>query len=148
MASKRKPKQTSQEPTISANISGNISGQVAIGTGIQQTQTVHSVSSNLSAEELRILNELLSALREEVASKAPEDQKEIALDKVSELEGALTSKKPDVSTMENVRNWFVKNIPQLAGAVTGLVVNPIVGKLVEAAGETVAIEFKRRFGAG
>jgi len=28
------------------------------------------------------------------------------------------------------------------------VVHPIVGKLVEAAGETVAAEFRRRFGPG
>ena len=31
------------------------------------------------------------------------------------------------------------------GAVTALVVNPIVGALVGAAGETLATEFKRRF---
>ena len=146
MASKRKPKGTPQEPSISANISGNISGQVAIGTGIQQSQTVHSVTSNLSAEEFKMLYELLGELKEKIASEAPEEQKETALEKVSDLEDALTAEKPDVSRMEHVRNWFVKNIPQLAGAVTGLVVNPIVGKLVEAAGETVAFEFKRRFG--
>ena len=35
----------------------------------------------------------------------------------------------------------------LAGAVTSVIVNPIVGKLVEAAGETVSEEFRRRFGA-
>ena len=146
MASKRKPKPDSQQSNINANFSGNISGQVAIGTGIQQTQTVHSVESNLSAEDIKVLFDLFSALKDQVSNKAPEAQRDAAFDKVSELEEAITSKEPDISTMEHVRNWFVKNIPQLAGAVTGLIVNPIVGKLAEAAGETVVLEFKRRFG--
>jgi hypothetical protein len=48
--------------------------------------------------------------------------------------------------MEYVKGWFAKHLPGLAGAVTGVIVHPIVGKLVEAAGETLAAEFKRRFG--
>jgi hypothetical protein len=48
--------------------------------------------------------------------------------------------------MEYVKRWFVKNLPGLAGAVTSIVVHPIVGKLVEAAGDALAAEFRRRFG--
>ena len=58
----------------------------------------------------------------------------------------MTAKEPDVSTMEYVKRWFTKNIPRLAGAVTSVVVNPIVGKIVEAAGEGLADEYRRRFG--
>jgi hypothetical protein len=101
--------------------------------------------ASLSAAELKTLSEMIAGLKQQISTEAPPDKKEPALEKVSELEQAITDKKPDVSTMEYVRNWFVKNIPGLAGAVTGLVVNPIVGKLVEAAGETIASEFKRRF---
>jgi len=67
---------------------------------------------------------------------------------VQELEEAVTAEKPDLTTMEYVKQWFVKNLPGLAGAVTGVVVNPIVGKLVEAAGDALAAEFRRRFGGG
>jgi hypothetical protein len=38
-------------------------------------------------------------------------------------------------------------LPELAGAVTGVIIHPIVGKLVEAAGDGLAAEFRRRFGA-
>ena len=51
-----------------------------------------------------------------------------------------------MTTMEYVKRWFVKNLPGLAEAVTGVVVHPIVGKLVEAAGDALAAEFRRRFG--
>jgi hypothetical protein len=148
MTSKRKPKHVPQEPTIEANISGNISGQIAIGSNIHQTQTAQGGVSGLTKDELTTLTELIGLLKEKVASEAPPDKKESALEKVSDLEDAIVAEKPDISTMEHVRNWFVKNIPSLAGAVTGLVVNPIVGKLVEAAGETIAHEFKRHFGSG
>ena len=66
---------------------------------------------------------------------------------MNELQQAVAEEKPDLTTMEYVRNWFAKNVPALAGAVTGVIVNPIVGKLVEAAGETLSEEFRRRFGS-
>jgi len=62
------------------------------------------------------------------------------------LEEAVTAQEPDLATVEYVKGWFVKNIPALAGTVTGVVLNPRVGKLVQAAGDTLAHEYKRRFG--
>ena len=96
--------------------------------------------------ELATLRSLIEELKAQVALNAPAEKQAIALDKTAELEEALLAEEPDVTTMEYVRNWFVKDVPQLAGAITGLVVNPIVGKLVEAAGDTFVHEFKRRFG--
>ena len=136
-------KKPTQSQGVTVNIDGSVSGQVAVGKNIKQT--IQAGTPKLTKEELKTLVELIAGLKQQVSAEAPVDKKESALEKVSELEQAITDKKPDVSTMEYVRNWFVKNIPGLAGAVTGLVVNPLVGKLVEAAGETVAQEFKRRF---
>ena len=65
---------------------------------------------------------------------------------MAELEEAVTAKKPDLTTMEYVKRWFARNLPELAGAVTGVIIHPIVGKLVEAAGDGLAAEFRRRFG--
>ena len=65
---------------------------------------------------------------------------------MDELEQAITERKPHLSTMEYVRNWFGKHIPGLAGAVVSVVVHPIVGKLVEAAGDLLAVDFRKRFG--
>jgi hypothetical protein len=96
-------------------------------------------------EELRAA---FAALEARVAAEAPPEQRDAALERVGELEEAVTAAEPDLSTMEYVRRWFGKHLPGLAGSVVGLVVHPIVGKLVEAAGETVAAEFRRRFGPG
>ena len=145
MKSKRKPQQPHRESSIQAQISGPVSGQVAIGNNITQSQHIQSGTGQLSEADLQALHNLFVELNTQIESMLPTDKKDDALEKTSELEEAITSEQPDLTTMEYVRNWFVKNVPQLAGTVTSLVVNPIVGKLVEAAGETVVHEFKRRF---
>jgi hypothetical protein len=89
---------------------------------------------------------LLSALRELVAEQSPSDQKEEALHEVDLLQEAVEEDEPNLSRMESVLNWFKDNIPQLAGAVASVILNPIVGKVLEAAGDLAAEEFTRRFG--
>jgi aminoglycoside phosphotransferase (APT) family kinase protein len=131
---------------INIRITGDVSGQIAAGEHISQSQSVGGRLAGLTEEDRKALSDLLAQLRQQVAAEAPTDKAEPALEKVSELEQAITAEKPDVDTMRRVKDWFAKNVPQLAGAVTGLVINPIVGKLVEAAGEAIAGEFKRRFG--
>lgn len=127
------------------HIEGDVSGQIAIGHSIQQTQSTTNASLQVSQTDLETLRILFEDMKSQITQTVPRDQQQEALEKISELEGAITNKKPDLTTMEYVRNWFGKNVPQLAGAVAGLVVHPIVGKLVEAAGEALAHEFKRRF---
>ena len=127
------------------HIKGDVSGQVAIGRSIKQTQSITNTTSHVRQEDIATLRLLFKDVKSQIGEKVPTEQREKALEKVTELEGAITSEKPDLTTMEYVKNWFGKNFPQLAGAVTGLIVHPIVGKLVEAAGETLAHEFKRRF---
>ena len=131
---------------IRATISGNISGQAAVGKGITQTQTTGAAGSPVTQAELAELRQMLADLKAKVQVEAPPDKKEAALERVGELEEALTAKEPDVTTMGYVKLWFTRHLPALAGAVTGVVVNPIVGKLVEAAGDAVAEGFRRRFG--
>jgi hypothetical protein len=125
---------------ISGYIGGNVSGQVAIGKDIAQTQTV------LTAAETTELAQAFADLRSQVAAQAPPEQRQAALERVDELEQAVHKEKPDLTTMEYVRKWFGDHLPGMAGAVAGLVVHPVVGKLVEAAGDAVVAEFRRRFG--
>ena len=80
------------------------------------------------------------------AQEAPPAEKEKALARVDALEEAVTAKEPDVTTMESVRNWFVKNLPSVAGSVVGLIVHPLVGKLVEVGGDAITTTFRKRFG--
>ena len=133
-----------QGDTISANISGSVSGQVAVGKDIAQSQQV--VGERISEAELAELREAFADLRARVTADASPEQREAALERVDELEQAIVAEEPDLTTMEYVKSWFGRNLPKVAGTVTGLVVHPIVGKLVEAAGEAVAGEFRRRFG--
>ena len=130
--------------SISANITGNVSGQVAVGKNITQLKT--EVHQAVTPEEMDELRQVLAELRNKVASEAPADKKDAALERIDELEQAVTEKKPDLSTMEYVRNWFVKNLPGVAGAIISVVVHPIVGKLVEATGDALTSDFKKRFG--
>ena len=58
----------------------------------------------------------------------------------------VNAEEPDLSVMEYVKGWFGKHLPQLAGAVASVVVHPVVGKVVGAAGDLAAAEFRRRFG--
>lgn len=127
------------------HIEGNVPGQVAVGSSIQQTQSIGHSRPQVSSADLELLRDQFEQLKAQINQAVPPEQQEKAIEKVTELEEAITDEKPDLSTMEYVRNWFGRNLPQLAGAVTGLVVHPIVGKLVEAAGDALAQEFKRRF---
>jgi hypothetical protein len=146
---------------IRATISGDISGQVAVGgertlqigpisgqvvtvgTGI--TQIVGAGPPKVTEADLAELQQALADLKAKVAAEAPPDKKDAALERLEELGEAVTAEEPDLSTMEYVKGWFVKNQPGLAGAVTSVVVHPTVGKLVQAAGDALAAEFRRRF---
>jgi hypothetical protein len=138
----RKKSKSSQG--IQVTVGGDVSGQLAAGQNIAQVSAKRT--SRVTESELEELSQLLAALRSKIEAEAQADQKDAALERVQELEQAVTEKKPDLSTMEYVRNWFVKNLPGLAGAVTSVVVHPIVGKLVEAGGDALVGEFRRRFG--
>jgi len=130
---------------IHANISGTVGGQVAVGKDISQTQSIGERLPVTDAD-LSELRKMLADLKAKVEVEAPLETKEAALERVEELEEAVTAKEPDLTTMEYVKRWFTKNLPTLAGAVTGVVINPIVGKIVEAAGEGLAAQFRQRFG--
>ena len=66
-------------------------------------------------------------------------------ERVAELEEAMTVIPPDLDTMAYVKKWFAKNISPLTGEVTGVITDPIVGKLIAAVDETLVAEFYRRF---
>jgi len=125
---------------------GNVSGQavVAVGTGI--TQTPSAVQQGVSEADLAELRRVLAELEAQVEAVAPPEQKQAAVEHVKELGQAITAGGPDLTTMEYVKRWFSKHVPGLAGAVTSVVIHPVVVKIVDAAGEALAVEFRRRFG--
>jgi hypothetical protein len=119
---------------ISGSVTGDVSGQVAVGKGIEQ----HAVTTSQAAvtdEEMSELRRLLAALRENVKEAAPPESQDAALDRVDELEEELTSGHPDSTTLRYLGRWFTRTLPGLAGLVTALLIHPIVGKIVQEAGE-------------
>jgi len=145
MTAKEKNRSKPVSHSIELNLTGNVSGQVAVGENISQTQKIQTGLETLTDFERKMLFDLIAELKKEVVHESPVGKQEAALEKVTELEQAITAEEPDISTMEHIRNWFVSNVPQIAGTVTGLIVNPIVGQMAEAAGEAVTQEFKNRF---
>jgi hypothetical protein len=137
------PKQQKPKDGINVNITGDVSGQIVVGNNNSVTKSIQNAS--VTPAELDELRKLLGELRSKIQAEAGPDKKAAALERVDELEQAVLEKKPDLSTMEYVKNWFGKHLPGLAGTVVGVFVHPVVGKLVEAAGDAVADEFKKRF---
>jgi hypothetical protein len=123
---------------------GSVSGPVHTGKGdiiIQRWQ-----ARGVAVEEIEALRRLFADLRARVAAEAPPELAQEAQTQVDALEQEATAEKPDVDRMQRVREWFLKHLPRVAGTVTSVLVNPILGKVVEAAGDLAAEELRQRFG--
>ncbi len=131
-----------EKPTIniSGTIGGSATGQTAIGVDITQ---IHTEAAPVTEAELR---QVIDSLRTQLGQQAPPDKQAQAVQHLEELHQAVIAPKPELSTMESVRNWFIVNIPTMAGAVTSIVLSPLVGRLVQAGGDLLVADFKRRFG--
>jgi hypothetical protein len=127
---------------IEAHIGNNVS-HVNVGKNIHQTTTQHA-SHEITSIDIANIRELFVQLTDAIEVDAPPDKREAAKERIQELEKELVSQKPDITTMEYVKKWFETNIPTLAGAVISVIVHPLVGKVVEASGDIVVAEFRRR----
>jgi hypothetical protein len=123
----------------------NNQGNAAVGQEINQSQTRIDLSAAPTAEELQELANAFSDLKAKVERESPPEVRNQAVERVEELEQATTAPEPDVTAMARARSWFLKHAPGLLGAVTSVLVNPIVGKIVSSAGDAIADEYKRRF---
>ena len=131
-----------QGDQISANIAGPVQGQVAVGKDIEQRQKARDMTVEVTEAELVELRQAFADLKARVADSAPPESKESAVERIGELEDAVIAETPDLTTVQYVKQWFLRNLPGVAGSVTGILVHPVVGKLVQAAGEAVAGQFR------
>jgi hypothetical protein len=127
-------------------VGGSVTGQLVAGDGNTLINTGTIGGPPVSSEELSELRQTIEALKAQVLAQAPPEKRSAAVERLDELHEAITADKPKLSTMEYVRDWFASNIPTMAGAVTAVVINPIVGRLVQAGGDALVSEFERRFG--
>jgi hypothetical protein len=116
------------------NISfGNVANsQIVTGDYNHVSQTV-----GMSADDVAALRRVFDDLRTAVAAEVPQEQRAEAVAQVAELEQALVAKEPDPGRVRKALAWFRRHAPKVAGAVAAIVVNPLVGKVVESAGEAV-----------
>ena len=131
------------------HIGGSVAegGQVAVGRDIEQRYTrISQQAPTVTEADLAELRNAVDEVRARIRAEVPPEQQAAAVERVDELEQAVVAEEPDLTTLQYVRNWFLKNLPKLAGAVTGLVVHPVVGKIVEAAGDVAASQFRKLFG--
>ncbi|WP_448640140.1 hypothetical protein [Geodermatophilus sp. URMC 63] len=131
------------------HIGGSVSegGQVAVGRDIEQHYTRSSQQAPAVTEaDLAELRRAVEQVRARIRAEAPPEEQAAALQRVDELEQGVVGTEPDLTRLQSVWSWFANNLPKLAGAVTGLVVHPVVGKVVEAAGDVAASQFRRLLG--
>lgn len=128
-------------PHVSGNISvgGHFSGAAAIGTDIRQQVYLSALTDAERAELRSEVEQLRAAMLEE----APPDLKEEASQRADELAAAVLTDRPDLSTLERLRDWIGERMPQLASAFTTLVLHPVLGKLVAAGGDGLVGALRR-----
>lgn len=96
----------------------------------------------LAPEETQQLRDAFDGMRARVAEQAPPDQRAEAVAQAGELEKAVVAKEPDPGRVRTALRWFRDHLPQLAGTVAGVLVHPVVGKVLAAAGDAVAGEVR------
>jgi predicted trehalose synthase len=126
----------------------NNSGNVVIGSHNQIFSAGQQLNLARAATpaEIAELGQAFNDLHQAIAKTAPPALAKEAAQQADALQAAVASPKPDVTAMGSVKTWFVEHLPAILGGVTGLLTNPIVGKLVEAAGEFTLDQFRVRLG--
>jgi hypothetical protein len=135
---------------ISARI-GNVGRGAQVAVGKQITQTMAQAPAGLTGAERAEIDRLLAQLESQLAGlDIPADKKLVGQEFVGQLGQELTKTDtpPDASTIKVAGEWLLKNVPALAGTIASVFLNPIVGKVVEAAGDIAFEWVKQRFGGG
>ena len=153
-----------EKPSIS--IGGNVGGSVTIGDGNVQIgsvasggrvvvgagsindvfQEIKTLARFATPEEITAFANLFRALDEEIAATVPPNDQAQAREHVAEIKTQVASEKPNLTKLEQAKKWFVDHLPALVGGVTGILTHPIVGKIVESAGEFTLKQFRERLG--
>lgn len=121
--------------------------QVAVGEHIQQVST--KGAPQLTPDERAELDQVLSGLKSQLQNLELDARTRVlAEERAAELQAELTKTDaaPDPSIIKVAGNWLLDHIPGLAGVITSVFTNPIVGKVVEAAGGVASDWVRDRLG--
>jgi hypothetical protein len=126
------------------SVGGAVGGNLVVGTGNQVIGSPTTHFARPSAAEIAAFTGAVEAVKAQLPPPTGALGAEAAAE-LDKLHAAVVAPTPDLSTMQRVRTWFVEHLPTMAGAVTGLLIHPVVGALVKSAGDAVTAEFHRRF---
>jgi hypothetical protein len=119
---------------------GEVGPNAQLVLGRQTAQTAQA------AEVARLVGDLRDRL---AALDIAERTKVVGQEFVDQLERELTeAEEPDASTIKVAGQWMLRNVPSLSGALARLFLNPIVGRIVNAAGDVAASWVREQFGTG
>ena len=130
---------------------GNIGADAQVAFGVNSEQRQTQIRSSLSVTERAEVTRLLADLQDRlVALEIPERKKLAGQKHIKQLEGELTktTASPDPGIIKKAGEWLLKNIPALAGTLASLFLNPVIGKVVGAAGDIAVGWVKQQFGSG
>lgn len=135
---------------IIANV-GAGSKNVAVGKNI--TQTVYEMLGEPTPDDKEIIGQQLAGVEAALAAKQGQIdgmKAQMAQFQLQLLRGELSkvdeSETPSASTITQIGDWLLDNLPELAGALTGLFATPAVGRVVGRAGESAVAWLRKRFG--
>ncbi|CAG0943596.1 hypothetical protein ANRL1_01407 [Anaerolineae bacterium] len=135
---------------IVANIGAGAQG-VAVGKNIQQTIT--SILGAPTPDDRKIIEQKLgevNATLGKLSGQIDANTAKMAEFQIKLLGGELAKtdpkETPSATTITQVGDWLLDNVPQIAESVIGLFATPAVGKVVGKAGELAIKWVKQRFG--
>jgi hypothetical protein len=123
----------------SVAIGGDISGSVVVTGDANIIGGSAVVTAGRDVRDVHIhyqdptitLVSLLGSLRREIATQAPAGEKIDALEQIDELEQCLQAEHPDFGVFARVQQWFKNRLPELAGALTSVLLHPAVREAVK-----------------
>ncbi len=135
---------------IIANV-GAGSKNVAVGKNI--TQTVYEMLGEPTPDDKEIIGQQLAGVEAALAAKQGQIdgmKAQMAQFQLQLLRGELSkvdeSETPSASTITQIGDWLLDNLPELAEVLTGLFATPAVGRVVGRAGERAVEWLRKRFG--
>jgi hypothetical protein len=99
-----------------------------------------------SLEEIESLERIFQELVRQTDTTILGGARTHLVEKTGELKSEINRGKPDVNKLVQIKEWFGKNAPAMLGSVISILTHPVVGKLVEAAGEYTLSQFRLRLG--
>jgi hypothetical protein len=124
---------------------------VAIGKNI--TQAIYDTLGEPTPDDRQVIEQKLSeatAAVQEIREQLDSATATMAEFQLKLLQGELTKTEegetPSASTITQVGDWLLDNVPQIAEILVSLFATPAVGRVVGKAGEVAVVWAKKRFG--